>query len=75
MPKLQNDYRIHSNRSVLGVNKTRSWCINDGLKILPQIHAFSIPKLSISPIFGSQELDDKGVGRLFEHGHVLECIR
>ena len=32
----------------------------DGLKIWPQIHAFLIPKSSISPIFVTQDVDDEG---------------
>ena len=57
------------------MSKTWSWCINDGLKIRPQIHAFFRQKSLISPIFVSQELGDEGAGRLHEHGRLYEWIQ
>ena len=58
------EYRIHSNSNALGVSKTWSWCINDGLKIWPPIHAFFMQKSLISPFFVSHE-----------HGRLFEWIR
>ena len=43
-------YCIHSNSGALDVGKTWRWCINDELKIWPQIHAFFDENSSILPI-------------------------
>ena len=57
-----NWYCIHSNSSALGVSNTRRRCINDELKIWPQIHEFFMKNHRFHLFLYARSLTMKGVG-------------